>query len=221
MRMGEGLSLWHSGIVKIQDIAMRVIAVKDLQDGMVLGRSIYSINNKLLLGAGFRLTPDFKNRLVERGHTHVYILEEGTEDVIPEDIISEQVRLQAKSALDDKAETIQSYFRFKEISTAKVYELLKNGYLKDVSINFAARKAVDEILKDIASVGASFMNTMLFKSEDTYELDHAINVTLLSILIGKQYGFQKSELQSLAIGAFLHDFGKIVIEKSELPPIRS
>ncbi len=30
---------------------------------------------------------------------------------------------------------------------------------------------------------------------------------------GKQYGFSRSELSDLAIGAFLHDFGKVVIEK--------
>ena len=52
---------------------MRLCALKDLEDNMVLGKSIYQTNGKLLLGAGYRITPVVRGKLVERGYSHVYI----------------------------------------------------------------------------------------------------------------------------------------------------
>jgi HD-GYP domain-containing protein (c-di-GMP phosphodiesterase class II) len=92
-------------------------------------------------------------------------------------------------------------------------ELVKNGYLKKVNLTQEMKNIVTEIMNDISSAGAQFINSALFKSADTYQMDHAINVTVLAVLIGKKYGFKKTELMDLALGSFLHDFGKIVIEK--------
>ena len=192
---------------------MRLIPVNDLEDGMVLGKSIYTFNNKLMLGAGFRLTAAFRAKLVERGMTHIYIIEEGTEDVVPEDIISDEIRFQARSRIADTAEKIQNHFNIKDISRQKVFDLIQNGYLQKVNLTQDMKNVVVEILNDISAAGAGFLNTAMFKSKDSYSTDHAINVTILSILIGKKYGFTKSELVDLALGSFLHDFGKIVIEK--------
>ena len=117
---------------------MRLISINDLEDGMVLGKSIYTFNNKLMLGAGFRLNAAFKAKLVERGMSHVYILEEGTEDVVPEDIISDEIRFQARTKIADKAEKIQNYFNFKDVSHQKVFDLIKNGYLQKVQPSFCS-----------------------------------------------------------------------------------
>ena len=55
-----------------------------------------------MLGAGFRLTSDVKLKLLEKKYTYIYILEEGTEDIIPEDIISDQVKMMAKYKITEK-----------------------------------------------------------------------------------------------------------------------
>lgn len=192
---------------------MRLIAAKEAHEGMVIGKSIYDYNNKLMLGAGFRLTSDVKSKLLEKKYTYIYILEEGTEDIIPEDIISDQVKMMAKLKMTEKADQIQNYFKFRDMTTQKVYDLLKNGYLKHVNISFDMKTVVEEIFKDISVTGAKFMNTLLLKSKETYSMDHAINTTLTALLIGKTFGFNKAELLDLGLGCFLHDFGKQVIEK--------
>ena len=71
---------------------------------MVLGKSIYTVNHQLLLGAGYRINNEIKDKLIERGYNHIYIMEEGTEDIIPEDIISDEVRHQAQYNLATKAD---------------------------------------------------------------------------------------------------------------------
>ena len=187
--------------------------MKDVQIGQLLGKSVYGLNNKLMLGAGYRITADLKAKLIERGYAYVYIMEEGTENVTPQDVISEEVRLLAISGIANKAEEVKKQLTFKELSRSKLYEVLEQGYLKQVAITHNVKTIVQEMLSDIASVGAKVMNSMLFKSKSTYLLDHSLNTTIISILIGKKYGFTKTELSDLAVGAFLHDFGKIVLER--------
>ncbi|MFC1573964.1 HD-GYP domain-containing protein [Candidatus Latescibacterota bacterium] len=181
--------------------------------GEVLGKSIYQGNGKLLLGAGYRINKKIIDRLDERGVSHVYIMEEGTEEVIPEDVISDEIRLQAKSQLADKVSTIGRQYEFADLSRDKALKLLKQGYLRNIKITYDMRLIVEEMLKDISSTGAKILKTVLIKGEETYFLDHAINVAVISILIGKMYRFTKPELLSLALGSLLHDIGKVIIDQ--------
>ncbi len=192
---------------------MRLCAVKELEDGMILGKSLYEAKGKLMLSAGYRITSSMKNKLLSRKYTHVYILEEGTEEVVPEDIISDEVKLSAKSRLSSKVEEIERQTDFKEVSVYKAKELIEKGYLKKINITYTMRSIIEEILKDISSAGANYMNMVMVKSEEYYFLDHAVNTAVLSIIIGKKYGFAREELKSLALGVFLHDIGKVVLNQ--------
>ena len=191
---------------------MRLCPISECE-GEVLGKSIYHTNGKLLLGAGYRISSSIRVKLMGRGFSHVYIMEEGTEEVIPQDVISDEVRLQSKAQFADKISEVQRQSDFKDITRDKAVELLEKGYLKEVNITYDMRVIVQEILNDISSAGAKFLNTVMIKSEDAYFLDHAINVTVMAILIGRKYRFDKKELISLALGSFLHDIGKIIIEQ--------
>jgi len=194
---------------------MRMCSLKDLKSGDVLGKSIFLPNNRLLLGAGYRVTREIKAKLIEKGYTHVYIMEKGTEDIIPEDIISGEVQAEARLKLEDKVEKIKKSMELREMSYVKVSEALEKGNLKNVEINHEMRKVIREIILEITSADIKFMNTIMIKSADTFFFDHAINTTVLAILIGKKYRFVKSELINLGMGAFLHDIGKVIIEQLE------
>jgi HD-GYP domain-containing protein (c-di-GMP phosphodiesterase class II) len=194
---------------------MRMCSVKDLQAGDVLGKSIVQANNRLLLGAGFRITNEIKKKLIDNGYSHVYIVEKGTEDVIPEDVISDEIRYEAKLKLGKEADKIKETLKLRETIYAKTKDSLEKGNLKDIEISYEMKKIVKEIIDEITSTDTKFMTTIMPKSKDTLFLDHAINATILSILIGKKFRFIKSELVDLALGTFLHDIGKVIIEKLE------
>lgn len=196
---------------------MRICPTNDLPPDAVLGRSIYLPNGKLLLGAGYRISNPVRNQLLVKGYTHIYIQEEGTEQVIPEDVISDELRHEATLALKSKVDLVEKSFEFREMSYAKVRKSLESGNLKHVDINFDLRKIIKEIIDDIALSGAQYMTTLMMKTEDTFFVDHAINTTVLSILLGKKFKFNRDELVSMALGAFLHDIGKLIIEKLEGP----
>ena len=113
---------------------MQLMSVQDFEEGAILGKSIYQMNGKLLLGAGFRINQAMKAKLVARGYTHVYIMEEGTEDVVPEDVISEEIRLQARAKLSDKVTEIKNQSEFRDVSMSRAVELIEKGYLRKVNI---------------------------------------------------------------------------------------
>lgn len=194
---------------------MRLCSLNNLEENMILGKSLYETNGKLLLGAGFRINTDMKNKLAARGYSHLYVMEEGTEDVIPEDVISDEIKLQSKMKLAGKISEIEKQEKLKDVSLSKAKELIEKGYLREVNIAYAMKSIVEEILKDISASGASFMNMVMVKNEETYFFDHALNCTVLAILIGKKYRFTRDELKALALGTFLHDIGKVILNQIE------
>lgn len=190
---------------------MRIASAQDLETGTVLGKSLYLPNRQLLLGAGFRITEEIKRKLLEKGYAHVYIMEEGTEDILPEDVISEELRHEAKIKLVDNVDKIKNAVQFEEKSYEKVKESLEKGNLKNISISYDMKKIIQEIIHEISLTGAKFMNTIMFKSKDDFFFDHAINTTVLAILIAKKYKYTNEELSNLSLGCFLHDIGKVII----------
>jgi HD-GYP domain-containing protein (c-di-GMP phosphodiesterase class II) len=66
-----------------------------------------------------------------------------------------------------------------------------------------AKRTVAIFLKEEGVLGN--MAQVLVASRDLY--DHSINVSLLSMVLGRRLGLDKSRLQSLGMGALLHDVG--------------
>ncbi|MFC1607382.1 hypothetical protein ACFL47_05370 [Candidatus Latescibacterota bacterium] len=112
---------------------------------------------------------------------------EGTEEVIPEDIISDELKIHAKSQLTEKADKIQQYFNFKNLSHDKAVDLLNSEKIKQVNITHDIKNVVNEILNEMSMIGAPLPNTALFKTKDAYHMDHALNVTVLTKLLEIKY----------------------------------
>lgn len=193
---------------------MRMCPVEEVREGDVLGKSIYMTGSRLLLGAGYRINREICQKLFEMGYTHVYIMEEGTEDIIPEDVISDEVRTEAKFRLADNVERLKQAAKFQQLTVDKLRETLEKGNLRNVEITADVKNIVKEILKDITASNTQFMTSIFPRSKDLYFFDHAVNTTVLAILLGKRYRFSRDELLTLGLGAFLHDIGKVIIEQT-------
>ena len=55
------------------------------------------------------------------------------------------------------------------------------------------------------------------RTNDNAEYIHALNVCLISTMIGINMGFNQGQLKDLAIGALLHDIGKTLPETRTEP----
>lgn len=70
------------------------------------------------------------------------------------------------------------------------------------------RKMVDSLVRDMLGQTESSIRLLSETTGDRAWM-HPVNVTVLSLLLGKALGLPAQELQSLGVAAFLHDIGKI------------
>jgi len=49
------------------------------------------------------------------------------------------------------------------------------------------------------------------QTKDSYLIEHSLNVSILMSVFAKHLGFEKRLIQELALGAFLHDIGKVLL----------
>ncbi|MBM7868184.1 HD domain-containing protein [Heliobacterium gestii] len=75
----------------------------------------------------------------------------------------------------------------------------------------AIRDTTAEIVSSIARDEKIGLRLSRLWDTDDYTLHHSVDVCLLSTMIGMSLGLSKAELESLAVGAILHDIGKIYI----------
>lgn len=50
-----------------------------------------------------------------------------------------------------------------------------------------------------------------FQTKDSYLIEHSLNVSILMAVFAKHLGFDKRLIQEIALGAFLHDIGKVLL----------
>jgi HD-GYP domain-containing protein (c-di-GMP phosphodiesterase class II) len=189
--------------------------MNDLKEEMVLGKSIYLPNGDLLLAAGYRLKQMYLEKLQGRGYQYLYIQEPGTEQVIPEEIIDEQVKRNLEVSVATSFAGLESLALFKETSHRNLErELEKNkeGF-RDLVINNAVKENLRSIIDQILENPNVVLNISALKNADNYFYTHAINVTIMSICIGKKFNFSREELESLAIGALCADVGLVAVPR--------
>lgn len=78
-----------------------------------------------------------------------------------------------------------------------------------------AMRDAGEIIDDMAAAfdqdGSVLMNLINLSAADFNLYHHALNVTVLSLSLGKALGFAHENLRQLGMGAILHDVGKIAV----------
>lgn len=200
---------------------MRLCSVVKLEDGMLLGKSIHDVDGRLLLKEGSVISSAMTARIKKRGYNYIYIMEEGTEEANPKDVVSDQIRLMANIQLAEKTEKIRKAAKFGNMSYDKAVKLIDEGHLKKINFGADIKDVVGEIIKDITSTGAQSLNTLMLKSHDTYYMDHAINTSILATLIAKKFRLKADVINALALGSFLHDIGKTISEQLDVPANKS
>ncbi len=193
---------------------LRKLQMEKLKPGMVLGRSIFSDANTLLLAASQELDEHYLKRIVNLGYTYVWIEEEGFEDIVPIEAISEATRRHAETGVEKGFEFLSNALRMKSDSSIITRDLLESDpaafripNVGDMTI------AVAGIVRDIIDRSIALVDVFAEVIRQTYVYRHAVNVTVLSLLIGRQFGYTSRQLRELGLSAMLHDVGKACFPK--------
>ena len=171
---------------------MLKISVNNLLPGMVVAKNIYDADANLLLSKDMILTVQYINRLKNIGLRSIYILTEKSHNNIlyQEDIMREETRLKAIRSIGDT---------FKKCLCTKKLDV---DVIKEVTIN---------IIDEISQSKTNLIQLSDIITFDEYTFGHSVNVCAISTMMGIINQYSPKRLYELALGAILHDIGKIMV----------
>lgn len=171
---------------------MRRIQVERLKTEMVLAKPIYTQRGVILLKEGTVLTDQLIEKVRSVDVEHIYISDVLSAGIDIEDLISNEVRQETQEMLHASMERMHAgYF----VATSAVLE------------------KVEKIVEAVLSNPHVMFSIQEIRNKNEYAYEHAINVCVISLLIGKKMGYNDAQLKHLALGAMLHDVGKTRFEE--------
>lgn len=181
---------------------MRYVPSGCLCPGQKLAMDLKIYNNKVFLRNGVELNDRMIRRLRLIGFQGAYIDDDISKDLKVANIVRENLMYKAK-------DEIRSLYMYTEYAQ-KTHKKKTPVHLKTISS--VIEDMVDEILKNRKVM----INVVDLRTYDDYTFSHCLNVALLSIVLGTVMKLGRTALQELAMGAMVHDIGKIFINKEIL-----
>jgi putative nucleotidyltransferase with HDIG domain len=105
--------------------------------------------------------------------------------------------------LDDGTEILSALQHF--------WNSLSQGTTPDLALAGVVR---DQLISEVTSKVDQIMYLSQLRVRDQFTYSHTLDVAALSIALGRKMGYDEDALQELALGALLHDLGKLLIPKN-------
>ncbi|MBO1514003.1 HD-GYP domain-containing protein [Metabacillus bambusae] len=164
---------------------------------MQLARPIYDRMRRVLLAAGRTIHPKILDRLIEMGISTLIVEDAESEGITVEEMLDMPTWM-------DIIAVVQ-----------KAYELAE----KKQELNLVElQKAVATMIKEVNIRKVIYLIPSSYVTDQLKDYAHSVNVALLSIQMAKKLSYNQLQLRDLALGALLHDIGKVFTkEESEHP----
>ena len=182
---------------------MKSARVTEALIGNMIAEPVYSEQGNMLLKEGVVINEHVLDRLLVHEIDYVYIFDalmQGVESksLIEEEKLQEAVRV-VKHVFDD---VLLNERMGVKASLSK----------KDVAL---VQKVVEELLAELENAENILYTVVDLIGTDAYTYKHSVNVTVLAIIAARALGYEKGDIKNIAMGALLHDIGKVRVE-SEL-----
>lgn len=178
---------------------MKLIAIHELQPGMKLAEDIYGKFDLLYASRGDMLTEKLIDGLRRLGSQSVYIDDEDGAPTPPlwPAASPEPAAGASPSPLKDYQETI-----------TLIYELYAGYRLLNRRMFPRIERTANELLEFVLSDPEVLRVLSKLNMIDGYTLNHSVQVSVISILIGQWLGLSPRDLFALGYAGLLHDIGK-------------
>ncbi|MBP2644745.1 MAG: hypothetical protein H6Q75_185 [Firmicutes bacterium] len=164
--------------------------VQYVKPGMIISRNIYNSSGSLLLAKDSVLDESLIYRLSQLYIDAVYIKNPFCQVEPAEDVLHEKTRVDALRV------TQKAFNEFRQTRKLEVTALL------DI---------VNKVVEDIMSNKNAVIHLTDIRANDDYTFGHSINVCLLATMIGVKLKLKETQIKELALGALLHDVGKMLV----------
>lgn len=173
---------------------MRFIRTENLQENMILGKTLYDHDGRMLLHGGTALSQRYIEHIRRLQYNGVYIDDIDFEGLELPDIVEPETRIRAVGVIRE------------------TYQRVKQGLVHDCgSIEKDMSAVVEDIVQEILKNSDLVLNMVDLKTCDDYTFFHSTNVAILSVVIGVELGFARKDLYELCLAGLLHDIGKTCI----------
>ncbi|NPV71729.1 MAG: HD-GYP domain-containing protein [Firmicutes bacterium] len=140
--------------------------------------------------AGTSLTSSYITRLQAKGYRFLYIEDDFSAGIEPDDVLDEMTQARALATLQDG---LMDLAEKRPLDSSRV-----TGVVEEIADSVNSRKSV--------AVGIASIRNL-----DEYTFVHSLNVCVLSLIIGAENSLNRYDLIDLGVGALLHDVGKVVV----------
>lgn len=172
------------------------VSVQDCQPGMAIAEDIYNEYGAVVVTEGTMLDEYILGRIKDLGLVKIKVYEEKEDMIVAGG--TELFRAQYNENLSNVKNLLHAISSGKEVDSQKV-SIVTNSLLSRINEN-----------RDIVNC----INEM--RTTDEYLYTHSINVSLLSMLIGKWLKYDYKKVKALVTAGFLHDIGKGRISQAVL-----
>jgi len=182
---------------------MRLVNIIDVEIGSIIAKPVYDSKLSLLINKGAKLTEVILGKLKSADIRHLYIDDELSQGVILEPMISDEIKLQSFVVMKNIYESQMG-------KSEQQVEMVRESSIKEL------KDLIDEIITEIYSKNdQKYYSTELMGAE-MYHYNHAVEVMILSLLIGRKMGLDRERLLKLGMGAVLEDIGKVRVPQEIL-----
>ncbi len=175
---------------------MRRISLEQIQQGMVVAKTIYGSSGQVLLNTGADLKTHYAKYLRRLGIHHLYVYDSRLEGVIVDDVVTDRTRLEAR-------------FLVKNVmyKAKKGQKNTKSILLEDKEMLRTVGRIIDELINNRDVV----VNLLDIRTAEEYMLSHAVNTCFLAALTAIKMQLKIRQINNIVIGTLLHDLGNTVI----------
>ncbi|MBI9013064.1 MAG: HD-GYP domain-containing protein [Clostridiales bacterium] len=191
---------------------MRRIPLDHLQEGMKLGRTIYTEDGSILMREGTELNKDVGKKLRKYGYESIYVTDALSSESF-DDMISSKLRVMSVKEVKNVFQSFDTYQRrINSISSTNLNVNKKIAYEASGKMS----KLATDIVSDLMNKKHNEINMVDIKNSKGYLYQHSVNVAVLSIVFGMKLGLTQKKLQALAVGSLLHDIGFNFIDYDQI-----
>ncbi len=196
-------------------------SIQSLKPGMVVGKAVFDSQGNVLIASGVELTVKYIQGLKDRGISGCFIQDGQTDDIIPNENITDHVRSSTIQKMTDIFNQVQGINKhFKVQSKSALIDTIHSDRYQDAVNKSPEFKRLTSGVKGIVTELISSPQILLgmnsLKNYDDYVFQHATEVSITAIMIGRKIGLSHKRLQELGMGCLLMDIGNIFLPKEVL-----
>jgi HD-GYP domain-containing protein (c-di-GMP phosphodiesterase class II) len=190
--------------------------------GDVLARTILDATGRPLLRAGTALTPAYIDRLRDRGYSAVSIQDGLADDIVPETLVSSQLRQTVANHVGGFFGDVRDVARDRGRGQGGVEDAVADLGEQPLPVHDDGKTAIERLYEDVQRLISEIVGSDTvaglesLKTHNEYTFQHSVDVAVVGTLLGSRLGLPETRLRDLALGCLLHDLGKLYIEEAIL-----